>query len=106
MDTEFCLVITTTGSHDHASAIAEHVLQKNLAACVQIMPVESRYLWQGNIRQDSEFALHIKTRTALFEPLEAAIRAIHTYQTPEIIRLPITGGHGPYLDWIRAVTAL
>ncbi len=105
MDAEFCLVITTTGSRDHANLIAAKLLQEKLAACVQIFPIESHYTWQGNIQTDNEFTLHIKTRAALFSELEKSIRAIHTYETPEIIALPITSGHKPYLDWMREVTA-
>ena len=99
------LVITTTDTIENARAIASKLLEKNLAACVQIYPVESHYLWQGKVANDSEYALHIKTPASHFEALRILLCDIHTYDIPQIAQLDITAGHGPYLDWVRQSTA-
>lgn len=100
MTNSHCLVITTTGSKQEAQALATQMLQSHLAACVQIFPVESHYLWQGELQHDNEFALHIKTRTDNFAKLTSAITQMHSYDVPEIICLEITAGYKPYLDWV------
>ena len=100
-----CLVITTAGSKREAVALATEVLQQQLAACVQIFPVESHYVWQGSIQHDLEFALHIKTRAENFEKLSSTIAQLHSYEVPEIICLDIKAGYKPYLDWIDQVAA-
>ncbi|MGE3247945.1 MAG: divalent-cation tolerance protein CutA [Beijerinckiaceae bacterium] len=105
MTAQACLVITTTADEASARAMAASLLQQKLAACVQIFPVESHYVWDGTVQQDKEFALHIKTRTPLYAELEKAILAIHSYETPEIICLPVTEGHSAYLEWIGKITA-
>ncbi|MCC2097522.1 MAG: divalent-cation tolerance protein CutA [Hyphomicrobiales bacterium] len=100
MSEPYSLVITTTGSRESARALASLLLTKKLAACVQILPVESHYIWNGVIQHEAECALHIKTRTENFPALSEAIKTAHDYEVPEIIRMDIAGGDKPYLDWI------
>jgi periplasmic divalent cation tolerance protein len=95
------LVLMTAGSREEAARLAEMLVGARLAACVQIMPeMESIYHWKGNVQRDPEFLLLAKTTRARFEELEREVRALHSYETPEIIALPITAGSAPYLEWL------
>lgn len=104
MDGLYSLIITTIDDATRARAIAASLLEKRLAACVQIFPVESHFVWQDKVQCEAEHVLHIKARTEDFEALRNAILAAHSYDVPEIIRLDITAGHKPYLDWISTET--
>ena len=102
---EYCVVLTTCASSDEAAKLCSSLLDQQLAACVQVVDVHSYYVWKGEPQSEPEKLLLIKTRRALYERVEAAIRAIHTYETPEIVCLPIVAGSSAYLGWIAAVTA-
>jgi len=102
--TGFVTIITTTAAEPEAEAIAEALLSEGLAACVQISAIRSRYAWEGEVRREAEQLLRIKTREALFEPVRARIRAMHPYDTPEIIALPVVAGDRDYLGWLGEVT--
>ena len=102
--TGFCVVLTTTGSEEQAERIADAVLEAKLAACLQLMPIKSRYVWEGKIARDDEVLILIKAKSADYDDLAACIRAAHTYDVPEIVRLDIAAGAQSYLDWISAVT--
>jgi periplasmic divalent cation tolerance protein len=106
METQPIIVFVTAPSSEKAREIALSLVQKKLAACVNIVtPINSIYLWEGQIQDEQETLLIIKSRSDLFEDdLAPAIRAIHPYQVPEIIALPIEIGSKEYLDWIRQVT--
>ena len=108
IDMEFqpIIVLVTAPSTEKAREIALDLVQKKLAACVNIVsPITSIYLWDGKIQDEQETLLIIKSRSDLFEDdLVTAIRAIHPYQVPEIIALPIEMGTKDYLDWIKQVT--
>ena len=98
----FIQVITTTAQREDAEKIAEVLVEKRLAACVQIIgPIRSIYRWKGNIEREKEWQCLIKTRRDLFDEVEQAIRAIHPYETPEIIALPIIKGSTDYLAWLQ-----
>ena len=100
-----CVLVTTTIDQPAAAArLAEQVLTARLAACVQTLPIRSRYWWKGKLETARETLLLFKTRTALAAALEAFIRDHHSYEVPEITVLPITGGHPPYLRWVGAET--
>lgn len=101
----FVTVLTTTASGAEAEAIAEALLADGLAACVQILAISSRYVWQGEIRREPEQLLLIKTREPLFEMVRARIRTLHSYDTPEIVALPIAAGDADYLAWLASATA-
>ena len=100
MTTGCSIVITTTNSQESADKIAGEVLERKLAACVQVFPVVSHYRWKGALQKDDEILLQMKARTEDFAALDAAIRAVHPYETPEIVRVDIAEGNGDYIDWI------
>ncbi|MBA3879812.1 MAG: divalent-cation tolerance protein CutA [Sphingobium sp.] len=90
------------GGRDEAEAIATALVEARLAACVQLMPVDSVYRWEGAVERSREVMLHAKTMHTKLAEAEALIKARHSYAVPEIIALPIVGGSAEYLDWIRA----
>jgi len=100
---EIC-VIFSTAPPEQSGALAKELLDKDLAACVNIMPVRSLYRWKGELCDDGEHLLVIKTRRELADEVVRAIRAVHPYEVPEIIVLPVAGGHAPYLDWVYGET--
>jgi periplasmic divalent cation tolerance protein len=102
--TGFCVVLTTTDSEEHAERIVDAVLEAKLAACLQLMPIKSCYVWDGKIARDNEVLILIKAKSADYDDLAACIRTAHTYEVPEIVRLDIAAGEKSYLDWITAVT--
>ena len=100
MEEIFILVLTTVGTKQFAAGLAQSIVGARLAACVQIQAVQSVYRWQGEVRTEPEWQLAIKTTDAKYAELEQHIRANHSYETPEIVRLPIAGGSEKYLAWI------
>ncbi len=90
------------GGRDEAAAIAAALVEARLAACVQLVPVESVYRWDGAIERTAEVMLHAKTMQTRMAEAEKLIRARHSYAVPEIIAVPIVGGSADYLDWVRA----
>lgn len=99
------LVVTITASStDEAETIARALIAERLAACVQAHPIESRFHWQGEVARESEVMLTVKTRADLFTALENRVLALHSYEVPEIVAMPVVAGHGPYLDWIAGET--
>jgi periplasmic divalent cation tolerance protein len=100
---EYILVLTTVGSEEEAEAIAAALLERRLAACVQTVgPIVSRYRWQGKLEREREWQCLAKTEARLYEEVEAAIRAAHSYEEPEIIAIPVLAGSRGYLDWVSA----
>ncbi|GHH81915.1 divalent-cation tolerance protein CutA [Kitasatospora indigofera] len=102
---EFIVVSTTHDAEDKAHALAAAVVGAGLAACAQVCAVGSVYRWEGRLRTDPEWRIDFKTRAALFERLAAFVTAEHTYDTPELIAVPVLAGSPAYLDWVRAETA-
>jgi periplasmic divalent cation tolerance protein len=99
--TDKVVVFTTTAGRDEGKRIARHLVDTRLAACVNILqPIESVYRWQGQIAEEEEFLLIIKSTRELFTEIKAEIVKIHSYKTPEIICLPIIDGSPNYLQWI------
>jgi periplasmic divalent cation tolerance protein len=95
------LVLTTCGSQEEARRIAMELVERRLAACVNIVPqVESVYRWQGKLESANECLLIIKATADAFEPLRDAIVELHSYDVPECIEIGIEGGSAAYLDWI------
>lgn len=91
---------------DAAQALARTVVEQGLAACVNVLDaVQSVYRWQGELQQDEEALLLIKTRQSRLPAMQKALLAAHPYELPEIIAVPIEAGHAPYLQWIRDQTA-
>lgn len=103
MSADAIVVLMTAGSREEAVRLADILVVARLAACVQILPeIESVYHWQGNVERSAEILLLAKTTTANFEALEAMVRSLHSYETPEIIALPVTIASAPYLEWLTA----
>lgn len=102
---KFCVVQTTIDSEAGAERIARALLAARLAACVQIYPIRSFYVWNGETRADPEFLVQSKARAEDYDALAAAIRAVHPYEVPEILRLDISTGDPAYLDWAARATA-
>jgi periplasmic divalent cation tolerance protein len=100
---EICVIYSTVPPAQSAM-LAKGLLEKNLVACVNIMPVRSLYWWKGESCDDKEHLLIIKTRRELADTVIRALKAHHPYEVPEIIVLPVTAGYPPYLDWIRGET--
>jgi len=96
-----CIVMTALGSEEAAETIAVAIVEARLAACVQIHPVRSFYIWQGRLQRDAEWVLCAKTLGTHYTRLEALIRERHGYELPEVLRLPVEGGSEDYLRWLR-----
>ncbi|MFC2007760.1 divalent-cation tolerance protein CutA [Chloroflexota bacterium] len=100
-DTAYLIILVTTGSSQEANNIAQELLQRKKAACVNIVPgVQSLFRWQDKVDSASEHLLIIKTRAALLDEVVALISQVHSYDVPEIIALPIIGGSRDYLEWV------
>ncbi|MCS6903631.1 MAG: divalent-cation tolerance protein CutA [Candidatus Bipolaricaulota bacterium] len=98
---EYVQVITTTASQEEAERIARALLEKRLAACVQIVgPIESLYWWQGKIEQSQEWLCIAKSEHKLFARIEETIKALHSYKVPEILAVPVVAGSESYLRWL------
>ncbi|MEN6609478.1 MAG: divalent-cation tolerance protein CutA [Methanoregulaceae archaeon] len=98
------IVILSTAPAPLAETIAQKLVTRRLAACVNMTEVRSVYRWEGEICDEPEMLLIIKTTTENEKTVLAAIRELHTYAVPEMIVLPITGGYPPYLAWIGQET--
>jgi periplasmic divalent cation tolerance protein len=101
--TEFLLVLTTLPDRASADALAARLIEQHLAACVNVLaPCESVYRWQGAIETANEIPLLIKTTHDRYPALEVAVQAMHPYEIPELIALPVATGLPAYLDWVAA----
>ena len=99
--TDKLLVLTTAGSENEALTIADTLVERKLAACVNIIPrIQSVYRWEGKIEQAEEYLLLIKTVKAREDQVRAAIRELHAYDLPECIAIPIESGSAEYLKWL------
>jgi periplasmic divalent cation tolerance protein len=93
----------TAGSVDEANRLADMLVDKRLAACVQIMrEMNSVFRWQGKIETQREVLLIAKTLSSKFAEIEREVVKLHSYETPEIVAVPLTAGSGPYLEWLSA----
>jgi periplasmic divalent cation tolerance protein len=100
--TDAIVVFMTAANFEEASRLAEMLVDGRLAACVQILPeMESVYRWQGKVERQREVLLIAKTTGAKFAELETEVRALHSYETPEIVAFPLTAGSSPYLEWLK-----
>ena len=94
------LVVYCTAPPEEADSLAQALVEERLAACVNIAPVRSCYIWEGKLNFDAEVLLIIKTTRGRFEALRKRIVELHSYSLPEIIALPVAEAHQPYLDWL------
>ena len=93
-------VVTTVGKKEQARAIAQKVLNKRLAACVQITTCSSMYRWKGRVETDEELLVVMKSRRDLFKALEKVLKKNHPYEVPEILATPVVKGNKEYLAWL------
>ena len=99
---ELVQIATTTSSEQDARRIAAALVERRLAACVQVAgPITSTYRWEGKVEESQEWRCTMKTTEALYADVEAAIRELHTYDVPEILATPIVAGDASYVDWVR-----
>jgi len=95
------IVLTTAGTKEEAHKIARTLVERRLAACVNLVPeVESVYRWQGKIEQSMEWLLVIKTAAAMFPQVGETIRELHSYELPECVCVAIEDGSAEYLEWL------
>jgi periplasmic divalent cation tolerance protein len=99
------IILTTAGSQEEAGKIAHALVERRLAACVNIVPrIESVYRWQGKVEAAQEWLLLIKTRAKLYEHIRDAIKELHSYDLPECVMLEVSNGSQEYLSWIEKNT--
>ena len=99
--TGYIQVMTTVESKEDGIRIARQLVEQRLAACVQVIgPMTSIYRWQGAVQEAEEFLCIAKTRQGSFEAVRDAIGAIHPYEVPEIVAMPISAGSAGYLQWL------
>jgi periplasmic divalent cation tolerance protein len=100
---ELSQVSVACGSPDEAEKVVDVLLDRRLAACVQIVgPVTSCYWWQGEREVATEWVCVVKTRTSLVDAVAAAVREVHSYDLPEVLAVPVSGGDPAYLAWVEA----
>jgi periplasmic divalent cation tolerance protein len=101
---DYLVALITAESQEQARRIGRALVERKLAACVNRVPVVSIFAWQGQVEEQGEVLLIVKTRAAVFDALIAAVRELHSYDVPEIIALPIVRGSADYLQWISDET--
>lgn len=103
--TEASIAMTTTNTEREAKELASRLVRGRLAACVQIIPkIQSIYEWEGEVHDDQEYLLLIKTRAGLISDVKKFIEKNHTYEVPEFLAVPVTDALGDYLKWMEEVT--
>jgi periplasmic divalent cation tolerance protein len=105
MTTSISQIHFTVDDEDAAGRIVDALLQDRLIACAhRFQPVTSSYWWQGSIETSTEWLATVKTRTSLVDQVIDRVRALHPYDTPEILMTPITGGNPAYIEWVQRET--
>ena len=95
------VVLTTSGSMDEANRLAGALVERRLAACVNVTgPITSVYRWQGKVERAEEWLLIIKTTAGVADSVADAVKELHSYELPECVVLPIEGGSEAYLEWV------
>ena len=101
-NSKYIVILSTAGSAEEASKIAEHLVSAHLAACVNLLPgIQSIYWWNDAIQKDQEILMIIKTEREKFDEVKNAILSLHSYDVPEVISLPVENGYNEYLQWIE-----
>ena len=99
---DFQIVLSTCGDRQTAERIAHRLVEQHLAACVNILPgVQSVYRWQGAVESAAEVLMLIKTKAALIQEVQSTIASLHSYEVPEFLVLPISGGSEAYMAWLE-----
>jgi periplasmic divalent cation tolerance protein len=101
----FVVVLVTAGSNEEGRRIGRAMVEERLAACVNVVgPIRSIYRWEGAVEEAEEHLLVMKARAADVPALTARVRALHSYDVPEVVALPLTGGSEAYLAWLATAT--
>ena len=101
-ESKYIVILSTAGSADEASRIAEKLVSDRLVACVNIVPgIQSVYWWKDRVQKDQEVLMVMKTEKSKYQDVETAIKSLHSYEVPEIISLPLENGFEGYLKWIE-----
>jgi periplasmic divalent cation tolerance protein len=99
------VVFITASGEEEAARIARALVEERLAACVNIIRgVRSIYAWKGSLQDEAEALMVLKTREALFGPIERRVKELHSYEVPEVIAMPITQGLEDYMAWMEEAT--
>ncbi|MDP3555076.1 divalent-cation tolerance protein CutA [Methylocystis sp.] len=98
------ILVTTIDDEEKARALARAALSAKLAACVQIHPIRSHYVWKDEMREEPEFLLHMKARGDDYPALAELVRRLHSYETPEILRVDVAEADKDYLAWAMEAT--
>ena len=99
------IVFVTVGNADEASVMARKLVEERTVACVNIVPnIRSIYRWKGEIHDDEEYLLVMKTRSSLVATLKATVREIHSYEVPEVVAFSVEDGLPDYLEWVMDST--
>lgn len=102
---EYIQVITSVAERAKAEELARSLVERRLAACAQVLgPIESTYWWKGSIERAEEWLVLAKSRRKLYKRIEEAILSQHPYSVPEVLAVPIIGGHRAYLEWLKYET--
>ena len=96
------VVLITTPTRDEAAQLAKSLVEERLAACVNIVPgIQSFFHWEGQLQEEAENLLVVKTERSRYPALEARVKALHSYSVPEILALPVERGSPSYIQWVR-----
>jgi len=98
----YCIVMCTTSSKDEAKKLASKLIANRLSACIHLQKIESLYMWQGKIENEDEYLMVIKSESRKYKEIESFILKHHSYDIPEIIKIPIEDGSKEYLKWISS----
>ncbi len=102
---DYTVIFITTSSLDEAEKIGRALVEEKLVACSNIIsPIRSIYRWQGKICDDKEALIILKTKKKLFKQIEKRVKALHSYEVPEVISMPIIEGSNKYLSWLKNET--
>ena len=103
----YSLILSTASAKEEAQEIARALVERKLVACVNIVgPIDSIYRWKGEVESSQEFLLLMKTEAEKFQAVREAIKALHSYEVPEVIQIPIENGLTSYLSWISESVGL
>ncbi len=100
----YSVVLTTVASREDAARLARALVERRLAACVNVLPATSFYRWEGGVREEGEHVLVVKTRRALVDDIRELFEEAHPYELPELLALEVEDGSADYLNWLRAMT--
>lgn len=102
----YLAVFITVPDRETGKRVARHLLERRLAACVNMVPIHSAYWWEGKIEEAEEHLLIVKTTSERLNDLVREVRSVHPYQVPEVVAVPVVGGYRDYLKWVERETSI